>query len=44
VEPVLSGNPQPSANERRILHFHMKHGSSSPAFEKLREKYPNYRD
>lgn len=44
VESILSENPQPSGNERRVLHFHLKHGSSSPAFEKLRLKYPNYQD
>ena len=42
VEPVLSNSPQPSGNERRILHYHLKRGSSSAAFEKLRQKYPNY--
>jgi hypothetical protein len=44
VESVLSENPQPSPNERRILHYHLKHGSASPAFERLRLKYPNYQD
>jgi hypothetical protein len=42
LESILSENPQPSGNERRILHYHLKHGSSSPAFEKLRQKYPDY--
>jgi hypothetical protein len=44
VESALSENSQPSGNERRILHYHLRHGSSSPAFEKLRRKYPNYQD
>ena len=44
VESILSENPQPNGNERRILHYHLRHGTSSAAFEKLREKYPNYRD
>jgi hypothetical protein len=44
VESAMSDNPVPSGNERRILHYHLKHGSSSPAFEKLRLKYPNYQD
>jgi len=44
VESVLSENPQPSGDERRVLHYHLRHGSSSPAFEKLRQKYPNYQD
>ncbi|MGH7744885.1 MAG: hypothetical protein ACREQ5_08765 [Candidatus Dormibacteria bacterium] len=44
VESVLSDNPQPDGNERRILHYHLRRGTSSPVFEKLREKYPNYQD
>ncbi|MGB7283112.1 MAG: hypothetical protein WBE13_12685 [Candidatus Acidiferrum sp.] len=44
VESVLGENPQPASDERRILHYHLKHGSSSPAFEKLSQKYPNYQD
>jgi hypothetical protein len=44
VESVLSENPQPSGDERRILHYHLRRGSSSPTFEELRQKYPNYRD
>lgn len=44
VESVLAENQQPAANERRILHYHLKHGSSSAEFEKLRQKYPNYQD
>ncbi|HTQ60961.1 MAG TPA: hypothetical protein VMI32_12090 [Candidatus Solibacter sp.] len=42
VESVLSDSPQPDGKERRILHYHSRRGTSSPAFEKLREKYPNY--
>ena len=44
VESILGENPQPTGNERHILHYHLKHGSSSAAFEKLRQKYPNYQD
>lgn len=44
VESAISENPQPEANERRILHYHLRRGTTSPAFEKLREKYPNYSD
>ncbi|MGC1485472.1 MAG: hypothetical protein WA789_16885 [Candidatus Acidiferrum sp.] len=44
VESILIENPQPAGNERRILHYHLRHGTSSPAFEKLRQKYPNYQD
>ncbi|HKV24609.1 MAG TPA: hypothetical protein VJN93_08465 [Candidatus Acidoferrum sp.] len=42
VESAVSGNPQPSTNERRILHYHFRRGTTSPAFDALREKYPNY--
>ena len=44
VESILSDNPQPTGDERRILHYHLRHGTSSAAFEKLRQKYPNYQD
>jgi hypothetical protein len=44
VEPLLSENPQPLRDERRILRYHLRRGSSSPAFEELRQKYPNFRD
>jgi hypothetical protein len=44
VESVLRDNPQPSANERRVLRYHSRRGSSSPAFEKLRQKYPKFQD
>ncbi|MGH9743940.1 MAG: hypothetical protein ACRD51_16465 [Candidatus Acidiferrum sp.] len=42
VESVLGKNPQPMGNERRILRYHLRRGTSSPAFEKLRLKYPDY--
>jgi hypothetical protein len=44
VEPLLSENPQPLRDERRILRYHLRRGSTSPAFEELRQKYPNFRD
>jgi hypothetical protein len=44
VEPILKETPQPSGNERRILHYHSRRGTSSPAFEKLRQKYPTFQD
>jgi hypothetical protein len=44
VESVLRENPQPSANERRTLRYHSRRGSSSPAFDRLRQKYPNFQD
>jgi hypothetical protein len=30
--------------ERPILRYHLRRGSSSPAFERLRQKYPNDQD
>jgi hypothetical protein len=42
VEPLVAANPRPSANERRILHYHLKRGSTSALFEQIRSKYPHY--
>ena len=42
VESVLRDNPQPSANERRVLRYHSRRGSTSPVFEALRQKYPKF--
>lgn len=42
VESRIASNPRPSPNERRILHYHLKRGSSSPLFEEIRQKYPDY--
>jgi len=42
VEPLVAANPRPTANERRVLHYHLKHGSTSQLFEQIRRKFPNY--
>lgn len=42
VESLVASNPRPTANERRILHYHLKRGSTSPLFEQIRGKYPDY--
>ncbi len=43
VEALVKDSlPRPSGNERRVLRFHMRRGSSSATYEKLREKYPNF--
>jgi len=42
VDSALSENPQPLRDERRILRYHSRRGSSSPAFEELRQKYPKF--
>ncbi len=39
VAPVQEG---PSRVERRILNFHRRRGSTSPRYEALRAKYPNW--
>ena len=39
VEP---GQNWPTGRERQILNFHKKHGSTSPRYEQLRTKYPNW--
>jgi hypothetical protein len=44
VETILRENPQPSGHERRVLRYHLKRGTTSALFEKLRQKYPNYVD
>jgi len=42
VESLVAANPRPTANERRILHYHLKRGSTSQLFEQIRSKYPHY--
>ena len=42
VEAILNDNPQPTTNERRVLRYHLRRGSTSRTFEGLREKYPNF--
>ena len=44
VESALGSNPQPSGADRRILHYHLRRGTTSKLFEELRRKYPNYMD
>jgi hypothetical protein len=43
VEKSLRENPVPSAKERRILTYYSRYGKTSPAYEELRLKYPNWR-
>ena len=33
---------RPSPRERQVLGYHKKHGSTSPLYEKIRAKYPNW--
>lgn len=44
VESALGHNPQPAPDERRVLHYHLRRGTTSKLFEELRRKYPNYMD
>jgi hypothetical protein len=39
---VASGQPWPSPRERQILGYHKKNGTTSPRYEKVRAKYPNW--
>ena len=39
---IAPGQEWPTGRERRVLGYHMKHGTSSPLFEKIRAKYPNW--
>lgn len=45
VEQVIASaaakNP-PNADERRILNFHLRRGTSSPRFVEVRQKFPDY--
>jgi hypothetical protein len=39
---VAPGQDWPSPRERQVLNYHKKHGSTSPLYEKIRAKYPNW--
>lgn len=39
---VAPGQEGPSARERRVLSYHKNCGTTSPLFEKIRAKYPNW--
>ncbi len=43
VPEIAQAEAGPSGNERRILSFHLKRGSTSPLFEELRRKYPDWK-
>ena len=47
IEPYLQqrvepGQNWPSGREHQILTYHKKHGTTSPRYEQLRAKYPNW--
>ncbi|HEV3041156.1 MAG TPA: hypothetical protein VHA33_25545 [Candidatus Angelobacter sp.] len=37
-----SGEHYPNARERQVLSYHKKHKSTSPLYEKIRAKYPDW--
>ena len=39
---VAAGQAWPTPRERQILNYHKKHGSSSPRYQQVRAKYPNW--
>jgi len=39
---MRSGAPQPTARERQVLGYHKKHKSTSPLYEQIRAKYPDW--
>ena len=34
--------PRPTGRERQVLNYHKRRGTSSPLYEKIRAKYPNW--
>jgi hypothetical protein len=42
VESQLPKGPQPNPQERKILNYHLRRGTSSRLFKEVREKYPDY--
>lgn len=41
-EKDRSGAPRPTASEKQVLAYHKKYKSTSPLYEKIRAKYPNW--
>ena len=39
---VAPGQDWPTPRERQILGYHKKHGTTSPRYEQVRAKYPNW--
>ena len=38
----LAPSPEPAPRERQILRYHTKHGTTSPRYQALRRKYPDW--
>jgi hypothetical protein len=41
-QPAAPSQPRPTARELRVLSFHKNHKSTSPLYEKIRAKYPDW--
>lgn len=41
-QPIDPGQPWPAPRERQILGYHKKHGTTSPRYDQVRAKYPNW--
>jgi|SRR6185503_4420039 hypothetical protein len=41
-KPIDRTGSQPTGRERQILNYHANHGTTSPRYELLRAKYPNW--
>lgn len=41
-EKAESAPTGPTARERQVLNYHKKHKTTSPLYEKIREKYPDW--
>jgi hypothetical protein len=41
-QQVAPGQPGPTPRERQILGYHKKYGTTSPRYERVRAKYPNW--
>lgn len=41
-QKVAPGQAWPTPRERQILGYHKKHGTTSPRYEQVRAKYPNW--
>ncbi len=39
---VAPGQAWPTARERQVMGYHKKHGTTSPLYEQIRAKYPNW--
>ena len=37
-----TSRPEPTARERQVLSYHMRYKSTSPLYEKIRAKYPDW--